>query len=255
MLATKFRRGVLASALALAALSIGGKTIAMSVTPVVIDLQTSGRQMTELVTIENTYSRPIILEMRVERAEYSDDGVQGTGEESDDLLVFPPQTIIPPGESQAIRIQYVGDPDLAQGKHYFVTVAQLPVELPEGETVVQLLYNFQVVVGINPPEQRANISVDSAEISIEGDGQPRLVLVLSNDSAAYGYLSGGALKIVQRDAAGAEVYERTLTGEQIAQEIGFGLVGAGQTRRLATPIVLPRAEGAVEATFTPNSGG
>jgi hypothetical protein len=63
------------------------------------------------------------------------------------------------------------------------------------------------------------------------------------------------LKIVQRDAAGAEVYERTLTGEQIAQEIGFGLVGAGQTRRLATPIVLPRAEGAVEATFTPNSGG
>ena len=228
---------------------------AMSVTPVVVDLQSAGRQMTQLVTIENTYARPIILEMKVQEAQYTDDGIKGTAKDTDDLLVFPPQAIIPPGKSQAIRIQYVGDPAIAAGKHYFVTVAQLPVKLPEGETAVQLLYNFQVVVGVNPPGQRARIAVDHAEVSTTGDGQPRLLLVLKNDAAAYGYLSGGGMKIVQRDSAGKEVFNRSLTGEQITQEIGYGLVGAGQTRRLATPIVLPQAGGSVEATFTPSKSG
>ena len=227
---------------------------AMSVSPVVIDLEPAGRRSSQIVTVENRYARPIVLEMRVQEAEYTDEGVHGTGVASDDLLAFPPQVIIPPNGTQAVRVQYVGEPDVTRGKHYFMTVAQLPVELPEGQTAVQLLYNFQVVVGVNPSRVRPQIAVQSANIFTEtGDGSARLQLVLTNDSAAYGYLSGGSLRVIQRNAAGTEVYNHLFSPEEIAQVIGYGLVGAGQTRRLLTPIILPEAGGSVEARFTPTS--
>jgi fimbrial chaperone protein len=226
---------------------------AMTVSPVVVDLQTSGSRMSQIVTIENKYARPILLEMSAQEAEYTDEGVRGTGKETEDLLVFPPQAQIPAGGTQAVRIQYLGNPDLAASKHYFVTVAQLPVKLPEGESAVQLLYTFQIVTGVSMPGKRPNIVVDGAEAYMGGDNQPRLLLNLSNDADTYGYLSSGSLRIVQKDDAGKEVFKRTMTGDQISQEIGFGLVGAGQKRRMSTPIILPQMGGQVEVSFTPAS--
>lgn len=226
---------------------------AVSVTPVVIDLQPSGSRMSQVVTVENRYARPVVLEVKVQEATYTDDGLKSTGKDSEDLLVFPPQMSIEPGKSQAIRVQYVGDPALAQSKHYFVTIAQLPVKLEENApTVVQLLYNFQVVVGVGVPGARPNLQVVKSEITTTGDGKPRATITLTNDAATYGYLTGGTLRIVQKDSAGKEIFNRSLNSDQIEQEIGYGLVGAGQTRRITTPIELPTMEGTLDVRFSPS---
>ena len=226
---------------------------AMTVSPVVIDLTTSGGRMSQVITIENKYAKPVILEMLAQETEYTDEGVKGTGKPTEDLLMFPPQAQIAPGGTQAIRIQYVGDPDLAKSRHYFVTVAQLPVKMPEGQSGVQLLYNFQIVTGVAMAGKRPNISISSAESYIGGDGQPRVTLVLKNDADTYGYLSNGSLRIVQKNAAGKEIFQKSMTADQISQDIGYGLVGAGQTRKLQTAIILPEAGGSVEAYFKPSS--
>lgn len=226
---------------------------AMTVSPVVIDLQTSGQRMSQIVTIENKYAKPVILEVLTQEAEYTDDGVKGTGKATDDLLVFPPQAQIAPGGTQAIRIQYVGDPELAKSRHYFVTVAQLPVKIPEGDSAVQLLYNFQIVTGVSMAGKRPNIVATGAGSYTGGDGKPRVELILKNDADTYGYLSNGSLRIVQKDASGKEIFKKSMTGEQISQEIGFGLVGAGQLRKIQTGIILPEPGGSVEAYFTPST--
>jgi fimbrial chaperone protein len=226
---------------------------AMTVSPVVVDLTTTGGRMSQIITIENKYAKPVILEMLSQEAEYTDEGVKGTGKQTDDLVMFPPQAQIAPGGTQAIRIQYVGDPDLAKSKHYFVTVAQLPVKMPEGQSGVQLLYNFQIVTGVAMSGKRPNITVAGAESYMGGDGKPRLTLILKNDADTYGYLSNGSLRITQKDAGGKEVFKKSMTPDQISQDIGYGLVGAGQTRRLQTAIVLPETGGSVEAFFTPAS--
>lgn len=242
-----------ASAAGLALATAIPQARAVSVTPVVVDLQTSGSRMSQVVMVENRYARPVILEIKVQEATYTDAGLKGTGKESEDLLVFPPQMVIEAGKTQAIRIQYVGDPALAQSKHYYVTIAQLPVKLDENAgSVVQLLYNFQVVVGVSVPGARPNLQVAKSEITTTGDGKPRATLTLANDSPTYGYLTGGTLRIIEKDRAGKEVFNRTLNSDQIEQEIGYGLVGAGQTRRLATPLELPTAEGTLEVRFTPS---
>jgi len=134
-----------------------------------------------------------------------------------------------------------------------VTVAQLPVKIPEGESALQLLYNFQIVTGVSMAGKRPNITVSNAESYVGGDGKPRVLLVLNNNADTYGYLSNGSLRIIQKDDAGKEIFRKTMTGDQISQEIGFGLVGAGQVRKMQTGIVLPAPGGSVEAYFTPSA--
>lgn len=223
---------------------------AMTVQPVVLDLQTSGREMTQVVTVENTFATPLPVELTVQELELTPEGVKQTGKDPGDLLVFPPQAIIEPGQTQTFRIQYVGDPALARSKHYYVTVAQMPVKLPEGQSAIQILYNFQVLVSITPMGLKPQIAVQSAQLGRNAQGKPVPVLTIANDSPAHGYLANGNLRIVEKDAAGKQVFARTLSSAEIQQTMGFGLIGGGQTRQVTVPVELPSSEGTVEASFS-----
>lgn len=247
-----WRKGLFAAvAAASLALAPMQSAVAMTVQPVVVDIQTSGRGMSAVVTVQNTFATPLTVELRVEELDFDENGVKQTGRDSGDLLVFPPQAIIQPGETQSFRVQWVGDPALARSKHYYVTVAQLPVELPEGQSAIQILYNFQVLVSVAPQGQRPSISVVSTEIGRNDQNKPVPVLVVENTAAAHGYLANGRLRIIQRDGSGRQVFERTLSGPEIQQTIGWGLVGAGQKRRVTVPVELPAEGGTIEAQFVP----
>lgn len=240
------------SALAAMTALVASPALTMTVQPVVIDLSVAGRGMSQVITVENTFATPLPVELKAQELAFDENGIKATGKDSEDLLIFPPQALIQPGQTQTFRIQYVGDPALKASKHYYVTVAQLPVKLPEGQSAIQILYNFQVLVSITPAGAKPAISIQSAEVGRNAEGKPVPVLVLTNPSAAHGYLSNGRLRIVQTDAAGKEVLRKTMSGPEVQQTIGFGLVGANQTRRMALPIVLPTEGGKIEASFTPD---
>jgi P pilus assembly chaperone PapD len=146
----KRRTFVAALAVSAAVLGISTAVYAMTVQPVVIDLTTSGRGMSQVITVENTFDKPLPVELRIEALDLTADGVKPTGRDTGDLAVFPPQALIQPGQRQNFRVQYVGDPGLAKSKHFFITVAQLPVQTTDTQSNIQLLYNFQVLVSVSP---------------------------------------------------------------------------------------------------------
>lgn len=224
--------------------------VAMTVQPVVIDLQTAGRGMAQVITVENTFATQLPVELSIQELEVASDGVRQTGKDPGDLLVFPPQALIEPGQTQTFRVQYVGDPELAKSKHYYVTVAQLPIKLPEGQSAIQILYNFQVLVSVAPGGAKPRLSVASAEIGKNAAGKPIPIVTIANASAAHGYLSNGNLRIIEKDAAGKEVFRRTLSGAEIQQTMGFGLIGGNQSRRVTVPVELPQDGGSLEASFS-----
>jgi len=226
---------------------------AMTVQPVVLDLSTSGRGMSQVVTVQNTFTNPLPVELRVESLTFDENGAHGTGQDPGDLLVFPPQALIQPGQTQSFRIQYVGDPALAKSKHYYVTVAQLPVKLPEGQSAIQILYNFQVLVSVSAPGGHPNLQITKSEIGKNDKGQPVPVITVSNTASTYGYLSQGQLRIVETDRSGKEVFRQTIPAPDIQQTMGFGLVAADQARRITVPVVLPTDGGEVAAQFTPQN--
>jgi P pilus assembly chaperone PapD len=228
-------------------------TYAMVVQPVVIDLTTSGRGMSQVITVENTFDKPLPVEMRIEGLELTPDGVNESGKDPGELSVFPPQALIQPGQRQSFRVQYVGDPVLSNSRHYFVTAAQLPVQTNDTQSNVQLLYNFQVLVSVSPEGSKPVLSIVSAEIGKDAAGAPVPVITVANASAAHGYLSRGRVRIVQFAPDGREIFRKEISGPEMQQTVGYGLIGGGQTRRMTLPIPLAQSGGRIEALFTPDS--
>ncbi len=252
ILGMPFARGLTVLVIVVGAALAASIAWAMTVQPVIVDLTASGRGSSSVITVENTFANPLPVELRVEDLAWDEGGVKGTGADGGDLLVFPPQTLIQPGQTQSFRVQYVGEPDLARSKHYYVTVAQLPVQLPEGQSAIQILYNFQVLVSVAPVGVRPDLSVVGAEVVNEG-GKSLAAVTFRNASVAHGYVSRGRLRLIARDAGGREVWRRMVPGPELQQTIGFGLIGAEQTRRIVMPFELPEGGVRVEAQFTPES--
>jgi P pilus assembly chaperone PapD len=246
-------RTILKPILALAAASAVAiaPASATTVQPIVFDLNSVGNGTSHTITVENTNADRLPVEIRVESLAFGEDGVRTEGL-SKDLAVFPAQAVIESGRTQTFRVQWAGGPiDLS--KSYYVTVVQAPVTLPKGESAIQVLYNFQVLVSVMPPRAKPNLTVESASIGRGADGNPAPVVVVHNDSAAHAYLSRGTLSLVERDAQGKTVFERTLAPSEIQQTLGYGLVGPGQRRSLVLPISLPTGSGSLEARFLPST--
>lgn len=222
---------------------------ATTVQPIVIDLNVVGSGTSRTITVENTNAAPLPVEIRVESLVFGNDGVRVEGP-SRDLMVFPAQAVIGAGRTQAFRVQWAGGP-IERGKSFYVTVAQAPVTLPKGDSTLQVLYNFQVLVSVAPPRVQPKLLIDSASIGTGTDGKPAPVIVVFNDSPTHAYVSRGTLSLVARDAAGKTMLERTLSPSEIQQMIGYALIGPGQRRSLILPISLPSGSGAVEAKFIP----
>lgn len=223
----------------------------MTVQPVVVNLSSFGSGMSRVVTVENTFATRLPVELRVEELVFEDGQLVNTKTDPGDILVFPPQAMIEPGETQSFRIQYIGDPELAQSKHYYVTVAQLPVQLAEGQSAIQILYNFQVLVSVAPAQAKPALEIIGSEIATNQNGKPVPAITLANTSNAHGYLSNGRLRITQTDASGKEIYKRSISGPEMLQIVGFGLVGANTNRTIQIPVELPSSEGSLDAKFTP----
>lgn len=236
-----------------AALAVAGVVWAMTVQPVVVDLTASGRGSSSVITVENTFANPLPVEMRIEDVVLDETGARGSGEDKGDLIVFPPQTVIQPGQTQNFRVQYVGEPNLERSKHYYVTVAQLPVQLPEGQSAIQILYNFQVLVSVAPVGKSPEISVKAAEVARDEQGKSAASVTFANTAVAHGYVSRGRLRLTAFNAEGREVWRKTFQGPEIQQTIGFGLIGAEQSRRIQFPVEIPTEGVRLEAEFTPEN--
>lgn len=240
-----FSRVTAAFVLACSALA-AAPGLATTVSPVVIDLQTSGRGVVANISVQNTGANSLPMEIKVQPLAATATGMNAAGEDKGDLLVVPPMAIIPAGQTQSFRVQWVGDPELAESKHYYVTVAQLPVDLPEGQSAVQIVYNFQVLVSVSSPGRQPALAIRSATIG-DHAGQPAPVIAVANEGGAHGYLSQHRLRVVATDPKGAEIFSKTMSGAEFQQLVGYGLVASHQVRNITLPIALPSKDGTVTA--------
>ncbi len=225
---------------------------AMTVQPVILDLRMAGRQMGGQIRVQNTGTTPLPVEVRLLEADLLPDTVKASTRLTQDLVAFPAQAIIPPGATQAFRVQYVGNPEADRSHHYYAEISQQPVELPGGQSTIQILYNFQAMINVaSAIAGNPDLSIEKAGIkAAAADKAPQVTFTVHNSGKNYGYISNGSLTIVERDLTGKEVLRRKLNGSDIQQMIGFGLIGPETSRTFTAPIDLPAAEGTVEVTMS-----
>lgn len=224
--------------------------VAMVVQPMVIDLVPGTRQGAALVTVQNTFNHPLTVEVLVNEADMTETGLRSTNRAANEILTFPPQAFIPPGQTQTFRVQWVGDVVPTTSRHFFVTIAQLPVQFPEGESAIQLLYNFDIAVNVAVPHLDPQISVATSEVwTNPQDARVRPRITFRNASDTYGYVSDGRVRVTYTAPDGS-VTERLFTQGEIRDALGLGLVAAHASRTLVLPMNLA-AGGTVGAVFIP----
>ncbi|OHD06308.1 MAG: hypothetical protein A3E77_12565 [Sphingopyxis sp. RIFCSPHIGHO2_12_FULL_65_19] len=218
--------------------------VAINVQPVIVDLQSTGRSASAIISLQNTFPETVPVELTAHPIRIVNGELQEIeDEEAEDLLIFPAQTTIPGGQTQAFRVQWVGEPDLTESKHFYVTAAQLPVALSENQNAIQVLHRFKILVSVGAASATSELHVSEARIDVDANGKPRPVLTIRNDGTTYGYVGQRRMTIVQRGVGGEEIFRQTFEPDEISQRMGMGLVPSGQSRILPVNVELPQAAG------------
>lgn len=235
--------------LVMAVIPTGG-ALATTVSPVIVDLQSNGRGVVANISVNNTGASSLPIEIQVIPLSPTSTGLQpGTADTDEDLLVTPPSVLIPAGKTQTFRLQWLGDPDLTSSKHYYVSINQLPVKLPEGESAVQVVYNFQVLVSVSAPDKKPQLAITGVGPAAAND-KPAVAVTVQNSGQAHGYISQHQIKITATDPSGRELFSKTISGAEFQQLVGYGLVATGQTRIVTVPVENLPASANLAATLT-----
>lgn len=175
-------RPLLFYAAAAVVLAAAGPSHAQRVQPMVFDLAPSGADAATTLRVENTRTGPVTVEITAAAIAVDENGEETRTPADADFQIFPPQSLIAAGRTQAFRVRYVGEPRLEQSRSYRIAVRQVPVQLAEGESGIVVAVNFQTLANVVPPGARPDLAVSSAA---PGSEPATLDLSLENRGNRY----------------------------------------------------------------------
>ncbi|MGL3821225.1 fimbria/pilus periplasmic chaperone [Sphingopyxis sp. R3-92] len=206
---------------------------AARVSPMVVNVTPSGRGSIARIELANPADREFPVEVMMMRGDISEEGELTMTPADQDFLVFPAQIVVKPRSQQVLRVQYVGDADLAKSQIYYAAVRQLPVEFEPGESQVQVVVNFNVLVNVVPENTRAEPIVEIIG-PVTREGKPGIDVRVTNRGTRF-FLAGNiAWDIAGRTVEGVAVKVRR-TPEEMAKAVGVGVVAPDKSRRFFIP--------------------
>lgn len=219
----------------------GSPVRAMSVSPTHVEMTSAGSSSRSQIVVHNDSDAPLPVEAVIKQLSVDENGVQKTTDGSQNFLVFPPQTMIPPGGTQIFRVSWVGEPVLRASESYVITMAQLPVKMQMKPNQVQVVMAFGVVVNVAPPEGNSTLRLVASDITRGKDGKNNPVVTVENPANVHALLPKATIHLA------ANGWSKTLTPSQLEQLVGIGLVQPGKRRRFVLQVPLPGNVSKVEA--------
>ncbi len=241
----------LLSAVAIAAfaffLGTPERALAYDLRPIIIQLAPTGAGSSGTVLITNSHEEPIAIEARAYLRIQNPDGTEERIPEDEDIIITPPQMVIAPGSSQAVRVRWVGDPNPDRELTFRLVTEQLPIRLATesgAETTANLsfAYRYEAALYIVPPESRPAARITRAEPVLDETGTQWLELDIASEGTRRAILEGPALSISTSGSSSPLLLE----GEAVQPLVGLNILSGGyRTVRVAWPEGL--AVGPVEA--------
>ena len=233
----------LAASIASAAWLSTTAAVAMSVSPTHIEMKSAGDSGRAQVTVHNDSAAPLPVEAIVKQLTIDENGHRSTSLDDSSFLVFPPQTMIPPGGSQVFRITWTGEPLIDQSKSFLLTIAQLPVKTQQQASNVQVVMAFGVIINVAPPKGEADLKVVSSGLTTDTKGRIAPTITVANPSKVHALLPQATIHLASGN------WSQTLTPGVLGQKLGIGLVPPGKRRRFVLPVAVPQGIKDVRATI------
>jgi fimbrial chaperone protein len=215
---------------------------ATSVTPLQVELTSVGKGSRSQVTITNTGATPLPLETNLQVMELDENGERKLSNGGEDLLVFPPQAVVPAGGTQVFRVQWAGEPMLDKSKSYLLSITQVPVKLAPTQSSVQVVVSFGVVVNVAPPQGSPALKLIATGVVTDKQGKRHPTITVENETPVHALLQNATIQL-----SGGN-WSQTLTPAMINTQIGIGLVQPGKRRRVTLPFDLPADVKTIQAS-------
>jgi P pilus assembly chaperone PapD len=203
-----------------------GVAVAYEVEPMRMILDLGAGRTTAVINIRNTREEALPVEIVMKRRIVHADGSQEFVPAEEDFSIFPPLALIQPGQSQAIRISYIGDPAVRDSQAYVAEVQEVPVSR-EDFTGVVFAYNFGVAVYVRANEAQADISL--AEVRETPEGLALRVTNAGTDFAMLGELDlrirAGGETVRLSPAQVAELVENPIIPPHASRDFLLGIDG------------------------------
>lgn len=179
-------------------LTAASPSYALQVSPLRIDLDSSGRGTTGSVSVVNTKDTAAPIELSI----FNRRGDRPDTPADEDFLIFPPTAVLQPGATQVFRVQWLGDPALPTSQSYYLSASELPVELPKDTSTIQLLFKINLALHVSPPDARPAPKVVAALLEQAEEGKGTILKAqIDNEGNRYTYTNKMKIKI---EGAGKE---------------------------------------------------
>lgn len=217
--------------------------------PIAQDFEPVGRGATQVFRAENTGAQPIAVEISVYALDMAPDGTEKRTPAEDLFTVYPPQIVLLPQQTQAVRVQWIGPPKPDRELVYRLIAEQLPVDLAQEQrrgARINLLLKYEAILYVVPPGAKGELKLVSVEPSEGKDGQRHLAITIENRGSAHGRIVDPKLQLTATGSGTAV----TLGSDQLSGLEGLSVL-AGKTRRFLVPWPqsLPVGPVAGEITF------
>jgi fimbrial chaperone protein len=215
---------------------------AVNVQPLAVEMVAIGSKSRATLQVVNDSAKPMPIEIAVKKADIGVDGKLTETPAGEEFLVFPPQAVIPPGSTQNFRVQWVGAPDIKKSQGYMLYVNQIPVKMKAGDSGVQIVLDFGVILNVAPAGSQSALKVVSAEATNDGKKQGAWITV-ENPSEMYSYFSDAKLTLESGS------WRKVLGPSQLKELIGYAVIQPGKTRRILVPMEVPAGAGKLNAVI------
>ena len=195
---------------------------AIDVQPVVnvIALPQDARGITMAVSNPRTVPLPVIFDI-VER-NVSLDGSEEQTPADDDFVIFPAQAILEPGQTQSVRVQYVGTAP-AQSRSFTLFATEVPVDLEGANSSgVQRILRIGASIHVAPTGTQPEPVLIAATPEETG-----VRVTIQNDGSRFVYIDNLSLKFG----------DQTIEGFALANIAGRTLIPPGKMRSFVVPEV------------------
>lgn len=242
-------RAMLAALVALAVLV--SPALAMRVSPMVVEMESRGSGAVARIEVQNINPGNLAFQTRVFRMEIDRDGNITEVPADQDFLIFPPQGVLPASGRQVVRLQWVGDAELAASQAYYVSVEQLPVPFEPGAVdsvgaQVQVLYNMRALVVVAPPGAKPDVKATTVRqatyqpAALPGATesppmQDGVEITLRNDGRRHALMANFGWQLEGTDPAGKWL-RVDISPEELNRAVGTGYVPAQGERTFRVPV-------------------
>ncbi len=165
-------------------------------------LYIDGESKTEVLRLVNEGKEKVTVQLDPKRWTHDDDGQDIYGD-APKIVIFPKMATIEPGETQVIRIGYIGS-SATEEQTYRLFVQELPVNKP-GEMALKFALTLSLPVFVAPENEVIQWSVASVNLA-----QESLQLKVNNNGNRHIMIN--KIQAPGLDAGGTEVFTQEATG-------------------------------------------